>query len=148
MTKPANPTIDRIRKMLIRADDAIHVAVALFLVVAAVLMLWYAARNFADLSVPALLLIVNDVLFVLIIAEVLWTVIRYLRREKFSLAPFLFIGIISSLRRILYIDAQLSLGTGERPFNESVIELGVHVGIVFVLVLAYYLIKRAKALGD
>jgi uncharacterized membrane protein (DUF373 family) len=130
------------------ADDAIHVVVAVFLVVAAAIMLGYAAKNFIDLSVGSLLLVVNDVLFVLIIAEVLWTVIRYLRREQFSLAPFLFIGIISSLRRILYIDAQMSLGQSGRPFNEDLSELGVHVAIVFVLVLAYYLIKRARALGD
>jgi len=143
-----SPAIHRIRKALIFADDAIHVIVAIFLVVAALVMIGYAAKNFASLNVASILLVVNDVLFVLIIAEVLWTVIRYLRLEQFSLAPFLFIGIISSLRRILFIDAQMSMGSGERTFNENVIELGVNVGIVFVLVLAYYLIKRAKAIGD
>lgn len=146
--RPSAPAVDRARKYLILADDAVHIVVALFLVAAAVLMLGYAAKNFADITVSSILLVVNDVLFVLIIAEVLWTIIRYLRREQFSLAPFLFIGIISSVRRILYIDAQMSLGTSDRSFQENAIELGIHVTIVFVLVFAYYLIKRLGATGD
>ena len=113
---PAPAAVEKGRKALIYADDAVHIVVAAFLVAAAVIMLGYAARNFADMSVASILLVVNDVLFVLIIAEVLWTIIRYLRREQFSLAPFLFIGI--------------------------------HVGIIFVLVLAYFLIKKARAIGD
>lgn len=101
--KPKRSTphwVSRARGVLIFADDAVHVIVAAFLVVAAFIMFYYAAGNLTDISVAATLLVVNDVLFVLIIAELLWTIIRYLRREKFSLSPFLFMGIISSLRRM------------------------------------------------
>lgn len=143
--RPVNPAVDRTRKLLILADDIVHVVVAVFLVAAALLMLGYAAKNFVDISIVSILHVVNDVLFVLIIAEVLWTIIRYLRREEFSLAPFLFIGIISSVRRILFIDAEMSMGTSERAFNENIIELGIHVAIVFILVVAYYLVRRARA---
>ena len=142
------PPVNRARKLLIIADDVIHIAVALLLVAAAVVMLGYAVGNFSDLSISSMLLVVNDALFVLIIAEVLWTIIRYLRREKFSLAPFLFIGIISSLRRILVIDAQMSVGESEHGFYESIVELGVHAGIIFVLVVAYYIVKKARALDQ
>mgnify|MGYP001584675862 CR=1 FL=1 len=146
--RPVNPAIDRTRKLLILADDIVHVVVAVFLVAAALLMLGYAAKNFVDISIVSILHVVNDVLFVLIIAEVLWTIIRYLRREEFSLAPFLFIGIISSVRRILFIDAEMSMGTSEQSFNENIIELGIHVTIVFILVVAYYLVRRARAIGS
>jgi len=142
------PAVNKARRALIIADDTVHIIVAVFLVGAALVILYYAARNFIDLTVDSTLLVINDVLFVLIIAELLWMIIRYLRREKFSLAPFLFIGIISSLRRMLFIDAQMSLGTGEHSFNENLMELGVHVGIIFVLVFAYFLLKKARAVGD
>jgi len=147
-TATTPPAVNKARRALIIADDTVHIIVAAFLVGAALVILYYAARNFVDLTVDSTLLVVNDVLFVLIIAELLWMIIRYLRREKFSLAPFLFIGIISSLRRMLYIDAQMSLGTGEHSFNENLMELGVHVGIIFVLVFAYFLLKKAHAVGD
>ncbi|MFA5802639.1 MAG: phosphate-starvation-inducible PsiE family protein [Thermoleophilia bacterium] len=147
--KRATPSwVNRARGVLIFADDAVHVIVAAFLVVAAFIMFYYAAKNLTDISVAATLMVVNDVLFVLIIAELLWTIIRYLRREKFSLAPFLFMGIISSLRRMLYIDAQMSLGTGERTFEENIMELGIHVTIIFVLVVAYYLIRKVNTASD
>ncbi|MFA6002270.1 MAG: phosphate-starvation-inducible PsiE family protein [Thermoleophilia bacterium] len=149
--KPKRSTphwVSKARSVLIFADDAVHVIVAAFLVVAAFIMFYYAAGNLTDISVAATLGVVNDVLFVLIIAELLWTIIRYLRREKFSLAPFLFMGIISSLRRMLYIDAQMSMGTGERTFNENIMELGIHVGIIFVLVVAYYLIRKVNLATD
>lgn len=142
--RPSSPIVTRARKLLILADDVMHIVVAVFLVIAAFIMLGYAARNFLEISVVSILHVVNDVLLVLIIAEVLWTIIRYLRREEFSLAPFLFIGIISSLRRILFIDAEMSMGTSPRTFNENIIELGVHVGIIFILVVAYLLVKKAK----
>jgi len=141
-----NPAVNTSRRLLIIADDVIHIAVAVLLVGAALVMLWYALENFSDLSVAATVVVVNDTLCVLIIAEVLWTIIRYLRREKFSLAPFLFIGIISSLRRILVIDAQMAVGESEHTFYENMIELGVHVAIIFILVVAYYLVKKARVL--
>lgn len=140
------PPVNMSRRALIVADDVIHIAVAVMLVAAAVVMLGYAVDNFTDLSIASILQVVNDALFVLIIAEVLWTIIRYLRREKFSLAPFLFIGIISSLRRILVIDAQMAVGESQHSFNENLMELGAHVGIIFVLVVAYYLVKKARTL--
>lgn len=140
------PAVSLARRLLIIADDVIHIAVAVMLVAAAAVMMWYAVENFTDLSISSILQVVNDALFVLIIAEVLWTIIRYLRREKFSLAPFLFIGIISSLRRILVIDAQMAVGEGGHSFNETIMELGVHVSIIFVLVVAYYLVKKARTL--
>jgi uncharacterized membrane protein (DUF373 family) len=143
-----SPTVTGARRAFIVADDAIHIAVAAMLVAAAVLMMWFALKNFRDFSIAGILLVVNDALFVLIIAEVLWTIIRYLRREQFSLAPFLFIGIISSLRRILLIDAQMAVGESERSFNENLMELGTHVAIIFVLVVAYYLVRRARTLKE
>lgn len=143
-----SPTVTMARRTFIVADDVIHIVVAAMLVAAAVLMIWFALKNFRHLSIASILLVVNDALFVLIIAEVLWTIIRYLRREQFSLAPFLFIGIISSLRRILFIDAQMAIGESERSFYENLMELGAHVAIIFVLVVAYFLVRKARTLKE
>jgi uncharacterized membrane protein (DUF373 family) len=129
-----------IRKMLIFADDVVHVLVAVALLASAVFMLIFTATNFSSISVSSTLLVINDVLFVLIIMELLWTVIRYLKRQEFSLKPFLAIGIISSLRRILMLEAQMSMNA--HADWQPMIELGISTGIVFVLVIAYYLMNR------
>jgi len=132
--------VSRIRKLLIFSDDVIHVLVAGALLVSAVFMLVLTAAKLADINVSSILLVINDVLFVLIIMELLWTVIRYLKRQEFSLKPFLAIGIISSLRRILMIEAQMSMAGGHDQY--PLVELGVSTGIVFVLVIAYYLMSK------
>src|SRR5512143_2696507 len=115
-----NAVICKIRKILIFADDVVHVLVAAALLVSALFMLILTATNFRDMTVSSILLVINDVLFVLIIMELLWTIIRYLKRQEFSLKPFLAIGIISSLRRILMLEAQMSMAA-ERANNTQLI---------------------------
>jgi len=134
-----------IRRAIIYADDIIHVLVALALLVSAVFMLVFTATNFQEMSVSSTLLVINDVLFVLIIMELLWTVIRYLKRQEFSLKPFLAIGIISSLRRILMLEAQMSMT--DHTDATRLIELGISTGIVFVLVIAYYLMHKTEKIA-
>jgi len=135
-----NPVICKVRRALIIADDVVHVLVAGALLISALFMLVYTARNFADMTVSSILLVINDVLFVLIIMELLWTIIRYLKRQEFSLKPFLTIGIISSLRRILMLEAQMSMS--ENAGYYPLVEVGISTGIVFVLVIAYFLVSR------
>jgi uncharacterized membrane protein (DUF373 family) len=117
----------------------VHVLVAVALLISALFMLVFTATNFAEITVSSILLVINDVLFVLIIMELLWTVIRYLKRQEFSLKPFLAIGIISSLRRILMLEAQMSMKEHSDVF--PLWELGLSTAIVFVLVLAYYMMN-------
>ncbi|MHB8174288.1 MAG: phosphate-starvation-inducible PsiE family protein [Nitrospirota bacterium] len=134
--------ICKIRRILIFADDAVHVLVAAALLLSALFMLMFTATNFAAINVSSILLVINDVLFVLIIMELLWTVIRYLKRQEFSLKPFLAIGIISSLRRILMLEAQMSIN-GHADYY-PLEELGVSAAIVLVLVFSYYLMNRVE----
>jgi len=130
----------KIRRALIYADDVVHVLVAAALLAAALFMLILTIPNLYEINISSILLLINDVLFVLIIMELLWTVIRYLKRQEFSLKPFLAIGIISSLRRILMLEAQMSMK--EVTDHMPLIELGISTGIVFVLVIAYYFVHN------
>ena len=141
-----NSFVCTVRKALILADDVVHILVAVALLVTALFMLIYTARNFGDLNVSSILLVINDVLFVLIIMELLWTVIRYLKRQKFSLKPFLAIGIISSLRRILMLEAQMSMAEHSSYYQLS--EVGICTGIVFVLVVAYFLVNKVDTVKE
>src|SRR3990167_2925729 len=58
---------------------------------------------------------------------------------------FLVVGIIASIRKILTVEAHLSVEeqiTGEL-FTRSMIDLGVNTGIVFILVFSFYLLAKA-----
>lgn len=132
------------RRWLIIADDFIHIAVALFLLVSALVILGRTTLHFQEISTHSILAVINDVLFVLIIMELLWTVIRFLGRKSFSLGSFLIIGIIGSIRKMLMVEAHMSMG-GEvttEKFYQYMMEMGLSAAIVFILIVAYYLVSK------
>ena len=138
------PVIMAIRTWLPIMDAIVHVVLAIALLRAAIMMILYTILNLRSLELQSILMVINDVLLVLIIMEVLWTVLRYLKRQKFSLNPFLAIGIISSIRRILVIGAQMSIGEMYDLDKVKVlfIELGINTGIILVLIVAYYIYNK------
>ncbi len=132
------------RKLLLLVDIVFHILAALLLLVACGFMLFYASLNIMEPSRSSMIALVNDVLLALIILELLWTVIRFLKQQKFSLGPFLAIGIIAAIRRILLIEAQTSLM--EHTPVEKLYEIGLSAIVIIILMIAYYLSVKAQKL--
>ncbi|RJQ19864.1 MAG: hypothetical protein C4560_05680 [Nitrospiraceae bacterium] len=133
---------DSIRTLLVKVDIVFHVLAALLLLVACGFIIFYAFANILSPSRASMIALVNDVLLALIVLELLWTVIRFLKKQKFSLGPFLAIGIIAAVRRILLIEAQTSL-MDHTPV-EKLYEMGLGAGVIIVLMAAYYLSVKAQ----
>jgi uncharacterized membrane protein (DUF373 family) len=132
------------RKLLVNIDIAFHIVAAFLLLVACGFILFNAALNILEPTRASMIALVNDVLLSLIILELLWTVIRFLKKQKFILAPFLAIGIIAAVRRILLIEAQTSIM--EHTPIEKLYEIGVSAGVIIILMAAYYLSVKASKL--
>ncbi len=130
------------RKVLLEIDIVFHVAAAVLLLTACGFILYRASLNLLEPSRISMIALVNDVLLALIILELLWTVIRFLKKQKFSLGPFLAIGVIAAIRRILLIEAQTSLM--EHTPVDKLYEIGVSTGVIIVLMIAYYLSVKAQ----
>ncbi len=143
MKEPSKVT-ELFRKLLVNIDIAFHVIAAFLLLVACGFILFNAALNILEPSRDSMIALVNDVLLSLIILELLWTVIRFLKKQKFILAPFLAIGIIAAVRRILLIEAQTSIM--EHTPIEKLYEIGVSAGVIIILMAAYYLSVKASKL--
>ena len=88
---------------------------------------------------------VNDILFIVIILEILRTVIARFTDGVYQLDKFLIIGVIAAVRHILTVGASLTLGSTKDNdlFHRALLELGVNAGIVVALVLAIYMSKQA-----
>lgn len=134
--------IEKLRKWLIAVDMAFHVVAALLLLVACSFILYYAVLNVVYPSRDSIIHLVNDVLLALIILELLWTVIRFLKKQKFILGPFLAIGIIAAVRRILLIEAQSSFM--EHVAVEKLYEIGLSAVVIIILMVAYFLSVKAQ----
>lgn len=88
---------------------------------------------------------VNDVLFIVIILEILRTVISRFTDGVYQLDKFLIIGVIAAVRHILTVGASLTLEStkSDEAFLRSIYEMGLNAGIVVALVFALYLSKAA-----
>ncbi len=88
---------------------------------------------------------VNDILFIVIILEILRTVISRFTDGVYQLDKFLIIGVIAAVRHILTVGASLTLQTGksDEAFERAIYEMGLNALIVVALVFAIFLSKSA-----
>ena len=88
---------------------------------------------------------VNDILFIVIILEILRTVISRFTDGVYQLDKFLIIGVIAAVRHILTVGASLTLESGksDQAFDRAIYEMGLNAGIVVALVFAFFLSKSA-----
>jgi uncharacterized membrane protein (DUF373 family) len=88
---------------------------------------------------------VNDILFIVIILEILRTVISRFTDGVYQLDKFLIIGVIAAVRHILTVGASLTLQTGksDEAFERAIYEMGLNAIIVVALVFAIFLSKSA-----
>lgn len=109
----------------------------------------YSWRTFALTApgafLPAALTLVNDLLLVIILLELFRTIIRFLQTDVITLEPFLNIGIIASIRRILTAGAELAHLTEVTAelFDRYLMDIALNVAVVLVLIISVYLIRRS-----
>jgi uncharacterized membrane protein (DUF373 family) len=129
-------------------EDVFHLVLGVFLFGIAVAALVFSLIRVFTTSPffpNGMIQAINDILFIIIILEILRTVIARYTDGVFQLQNFLIIGIIAAVRHILTVGASMTLGA-EKPqesFDRAVIELGVSSGIVVALVFAIFLSKVA-----
>jgi len=120
--------------VLERVEDGIYVLVSILLVVAGAVLLFSAiydfVRDIGHISATTILLNVLDKgLILFIIAELLHTVRVTIQERTLVDEPFLIVGLIAGIRRILILTAQ----TTQSPFNAS--SQGVELVLLILLVL-------------
>jgi uncharacterized membrane protein (DUF373 family) len=88
---------------------------------------------------------VNDILFIVIILEILRTVISRFTDGVYQLDKFLIIGVIAAVRHILTVGASLTLESGksDTAFERAIFEMGLNALIVVALVFAIFMSKSA-----
>ena len=144
MEQSTSKIVERFRRGIITVNLVFHVVAALMLLVACGFILYYGILNVLHPSRESIIHLINDVLLALIVLELLWTVNRFLKKQKFLLGPFLAIGVIAGVRRILLIEAQTSLM--EHVEIEKLYEIGLSAAVVLILMLAYYISVKAEKL--
>lgn len=133
------------------AEDIVHYVVAIVLVgVAGVVLVHAVFDSFStdhETFAEQVTSVINTILFVIIVMEILRTVVAHFDDAGLQLKPFLIIGIISAVRHILTVGAQVSLGGSHDPeaFRQTQVELGANAAVVIALVLGLVLVWRSEA---
>jgi uncharacterized membrane protein (DUF373 family) len=93
---------------------------------------------------------INDILFIVIILEIVRTIIARFTDGFFQLQNFLVIGVIAAVRHILTVGASLTLEPDkpQQAFERGLLELGVNTLIVLGLVIAIYLARASTRMKD
>jgi uncharacterized membrane protein (DUF373 family) len=111
--------------------------------------LWGSLADFA--SAAAYIQTIDRILFVLMVVEILHTVRDSVRSRVLVCEPFLIVGLIASIRRVLVITLEASQAgqpggwnpNAQAQVSSTMLELSVLGGLILVLVISIYLLRRS-----
>jgi uncharacterized membrane protein (DUF373 family) len=130
----ASPTVRQSIRFLEHTQDIVTITVGIILIVLAAVILVAALVDFVDNShgkissaAPGL---IDQVLLVLILVEIVHTVVLSLRAHRLIAQPFIVVGLIAVIRRILFVLNPVS------QYKASTSELALLIAMVAVFVAA------------
>ncbi|MCB2219172.1 MAG: hypothetical protein KQI35_02170 [Bacteroidetes bacterium] len=137
-----NPKID---KTITAGENIIYIVIIVLLFASAALLIYDEIRTFLHVTsdtfgIKLIIEIIAKTLLLLMIIEILTTVRISIREHSLSAEPFLIVGLIASIRRILII----SVETAYVPehFNHFMIEIGVLTVLIFIFIISIVLLRK------
>ena len=156
----AQPLVDdRTRRVITRVfrfvEDVIFVGLGVLLAGCALYLLGATAVSFAQSLMArafegrAVVELIEQLLLILLVVEILYTVQVSFREHTLAPEPFLLIGLIASVRRVLVITAELAEKRSqvEEIFRFLMIELGVLTILIVALVASVLMLRLRPSPG-
>ena len=144
-----------VRAALRWSEEGLYIIVGLLLLAAAGLVIVGTVSGLITSirthqgSVDVGVVLLDRILLALIVAELLHTLRFVVLRGEIVVEPFLFVGLIAVVRRILIITAELEgLAPGGRALTNQLLELGLLGVLTLALAIAIYLVRRGGKSGD
>jgi uncharacterized membrane protein (DUF373 family) len=139
-----------LQRFLQLVEDGIHILVAALLAGAAVLLVVDTTRGLVSQlmrpydALSLVLTVLDKTLVLFIVAELLHTVRITIQNRTLDAGPFLVVGLIAGIRRVLIVTAQ-----AERSFqwNPQGIELVILITLILVMAITILIWRRASPTG-
>lgn len=94
------------------------------------------------------IVLLDRTLLMLIVAELIHTLRFVVLRGRIVVEPFLFVGLIAVVRRVLIITAQLERqALGGRALTNQLLELGLLGLLALALAVSIFLVRRSGPAG-
>jgi len=130
-------------------EDIVYVGLGLLLTIAAVTLLLIALKSVVvtlwHRALGAQIVnILDQILLILLVIELLYTVQVSFRERGLIAEPFLVVALIAVIRRILVLTAEVARlpEAGEVVFRHAMLELGVLTVMVMVLVGSLIMLEK------
>ncbi|MBI5808920.1 MAG: hypothetical protein HZA74_11025 [Ignavibacteriales bacterium] len=128
-------------------EDVIYVIVALLLTASAILLIYNEFISFpeffkAENQVQTIIEIISKTLLLVMVLEILYTVRITIKEHVLCSEPFLIVGLIAAIRRILIISVETAYF--QEKISMYMLEIGVLSGMILVFVVSIVLLKRYK----
>jgi uncharacterized membrane protein (DUF373 family) len=135
--------------LLERSEHYIYLAAGYILVIAAAGLLVTAVIEMGGKILEgnyaaAMVHLLDRVLLALMLAEIIYTVGRIARTQQLETEPFLIVGIIAAIRRMLIITAESAghIDIADPMFQAILAELGLLAVIILLMAWAMRLIRK------
>jgi hypothetical protein len=132
-----------------RVEDVAYVGLGLVLAVSALVLLVVEALSLGEAIMAAnlpvkIVRLLDQSLLILMIVEILYTLQVSFREHTLVAEPFLIVGLIAAIRRVLILTAEFSRPAeiGEAAFRNVMFELGLLTALILALVFSLFLMKR------
>ena len=147
MPAEAPPVRTLIARVFAAVEDLVYIGLGVLLAGSAVALLVAAAfrfgssvfsGDFAGQIIPLL----DRILLILLIVELLYTVQVSFRQHAVAPEPFLLVGLIAAIRRVLILTAEFGQATGQAPPTQLVPELAVLSALLVAIALSLFVLRR------
>jgi uncharacterized membrane protein (DUF373 family) len=131
-------------------QDLLYIVVAILLAAAAVLVIVGTVKGLVDTvgrgqEVQVGLLLLDRILLLLIIAELAHTLALGLSRGRIFAEPFLLIGLIAVVRRVVVVTATVEHIPSGSALTNLLLELGVLAALAVAFGAAIFLLRQSAA---
>lgn len=132
-----------------RVEDIVYLGLGVLLAVSALSLLAIGAADFVRILLSGelagrVVALLDQILLILMIVEILYTVQVSFREHTLAPQPFLIVGLIAVMRRLLVLTAEFGelVGKGDEAFRNGMLELGLLAVMVLILVAAIVMLHR------
>src|SRR5439155_17722776 len=132
-------------------EDVVYIGLGLLLAASALALLANGTYTFAHTIasgtlVQNIIVLLDRILLVMLVVELLYTVQVSFREHTIAPEPFLLVGVIAAIRRVLVLTAEFGHvpALAEATLQRYVLELAVLTVLIPVLVISLLILRKGR----
>lgn len=149
MAKPLEAQRDWIARVFNAIEDIVYIGLGLLLAGSSIILLVTGMIDFgrnlvAGEFIQEIVPLLDRILLILLFVELLYTIQVSFREHTIVPEPFLLVGLIAGIRRVLVLTAEFAeiADKDEEVFRHFIVELGALTVLIVTLVFSLYLLRR------